>query len=140
MTSRYPLKPFSIAILGLFVCVPLGCGSGKPSGIYSVSGAITYDGKPIPRGSITFSPDAQKNNQGPGVTAEIKDGQYETFADKGTTGGPYILLVQAYDGIPVVSGEGGMDPIGKPLFAPVELQVDLPKKDATHDIEIPKRR
>ncbi|MEW4451346.1 hypothetical protein AB1L30_01550 [Bremerella sp. JC817] len=139
MKFRSTSQTVSIGVI-LLLGATIGCGQSTSSGVYSVSGKITYDGKPIPRGSITFSPDSKKSNQGPGVTAEIKDGQYETFAGKGTTGGPYVLLVQAYDGVPIASGEGGMDLLGKPLFSPMELEVDLPKQNATHDIEIPKQR
>ncbi|MHC2066797.1 hypothetical protein ACYFX5_04955 [Bremerella sp. T1] len=117
-----------------------GCTSQKASDIYSISGTISYDGKPLPKGNISFAPDASKNNQGPGVTAEITDGKYETPDGKGISGGPYVLTINGYDGVPIASGEGGMDRMGKMMFEAYELKADLPREDATHDIEIPKRK
>lgn len=117
-----------------------GCFGEKPVNSYTVTGKISYDGKPIPKGVITFAPDDKKGNEGLGTTAEIKDGTYQTQPDKGISGGPYILNVQGYDGVPIASGEGGMNHQGKPLFAPKDIEVNFPKENTTKDIEIPKGR
>lgn len=87
-----------------------------------------------------FSPDAAANNKGPGGIAEIKDGKYETLPGKGITGGAYVLTISGYDGVPIASGEGGMDEMGKPLFQSYETKIDLPKEDTQHDIEVPKQK
>ncbi|PQO25959.1 hypothetical protein C5Y96_21130 [Blastopirellula marina] len=126
--------------LAFAVLLTSGCGDGKTSDTYSVSGNITYDGKPLPRGNIMFSPDASANNKGPGAIAEIKDGKYQTLPEKGVTGGSYVLTINGYDGVPIPSGEGGMNEMGKPLFQSYDTKVDLPKEDTQHDIEVPKQK
>lgn len=126
--------------LALAVLLMAGCGAGKTSDTFKVSGSITYDGKPLPRGSIMFSPDASANNKGPGTFAEIKDGKYETQPGKGVTGGAYVLTINGFDGVPIASGEGGMDEMGKRLFQSYDTKLDLPKEDTQQDIEIPKQK
>lgn len=114
-----------------------GCGSDDGPTTYEFSGNITYKGKPVPKGSITLSPDSSKGNTGPGAVAEIKDGKFATPSGAGVVGGPYVLQIQGYDGVPVQGGEGGMDETGTALFPPYEMKVDLPKEDSTKDITVP---
>lgn len=140
MRSLSSLRIYSSGVLALAALLLAGCGAEKPSDVFSVSGNITYDGKPIPKGNISFAPDASQNNQGPGASAEIKDGKYEMMPGKGISGGPYVLVINGYDGVPVASGEGGMDPNGKVLFESYRMTVDLPKEDSQQDLEVPKQK
>lgn len=65
--SRPLLRRWGILALPLFlVAVAGGCG-GKGN----VSGTVTVNGKPLPMGSIVFTPE-----HGPAVAAEIVDGKY----------------------------------------------------------------
>jgi len=140
------MQPISIisiptgSVFAVLLLLIAGCGAEKPSDVYSVSGNITYDGKPLPNGNISFAPDASKNNKGPGATAEINDGKYEMMPGKGISGGPYVLRINGYDGVPIASGEGGMDPNGKVLFEAYKVTVDLPRENTQHDIEVPKQK
>ncbi len=113
----------------------LGCG-GSNSGPerYDVSGAATFDGKPIVNGSISFSPDTSKGNSGPGSFAQISDGRYETTAGMGPVGGPHVLTVMGLSNLP---GEGAPGVDVPPLFSSYELKVDLPLEDTTYDIDVP---
>ena len=114
-----------IAILGL-----AGCGSDGPPR-YDLSGAATYQGKPIPGGRIMLQPDAKQGNQGPGSVADITDGRYRTRRGKGTVGGPHIVTVFGTDGtVPTEEDD-------KSLFPPYRTKVDLPKEDATLDFDVP---
>lgn len=140
MRSPFSLRAYPGGILALAVLFLAGCGAEKSSDLFSVSGNISYDGKPLPKGSISFEPDSSKNNQGPGATAGIKDGKYEMMPGKGISGGAYVLTITGYDGVPVASGEGGMDPNGKVLFESYKTSVDFPREDTQHDIEVPKRK
>lgn len=143
--NRWRNSPRSIlgqvlAIASLVGCLAVllitsGCGS-PASASYEVSGTVTYDGKPIPRGNIVFTPDSKAGNTGPGTVAEIKDGKFETPDGKGVVGGKYILLVTGYDGVPVEGGEG-MNANGSLLCRPHELRKDLSTADSTVDINIP---
>ncbi|QDU75110.1 hypothetical protein Pan97_21320 [Bremerella volcania] len=140
MRSLSSTRIFSGGMLALAMLMIAGCGAEKASNVFSVSGNVSYDGKPIPKGNISFAPDASKNNQGPGATAEIKDGKYEMMPGKGISGGPYVLVINGYDGVPVASGEGGMDPNGKVLFESYKMTVDFPHEDTQRDLEIPKQK
>lgn len=140
MTSLSKVQTLSVGILAVATLLLTGCGAEKASNVFSVSGNITYDGKPIPKGNISFAPDASRNNQGPGASAEINDGKYEMMPGKGISGGPYVLTINGYDGVPIASGEGGMDPNGKVLFESYKMTVDLPREDTQHDLEVPKQK
>src|SRR5262249_40656460 len=98
-----------------------GCDGG---GIkrYTVSGTVTYEGKPMPWGFARLEPDSSKGNSGPGAGAQVKDGSYETPAGKGIVGGPHNVTVYANDGIATtINGEAA--PEGKPLFPEYKTQV-----------------
>jgi len=140
MRSYFSIRAYTGGMLVVAMLLLAGCGTEKASNVFSVSGNISYDGKPLPKGNISFAPDASKNNQGPGATAAINNGKYEMMPGKGISGGPYILTINGYDGVPIASGEGGMDPDGKMLFESYQMSVDLPREDAQHDLEVPKQR
>lgn len=59
-----------VALVGL--CLSTGCGPEPVVG--EVSGTITFDGKPIEKGSISFTP---ANGQGPSGGGEIVGGKYK---------------------------------------------------------------
>jgi hypothetical protein len=64
--------------------VTLGCSSSGELTTAPVSGKVTYNGKPVPNGTVMFVPD-----QGPPATGEIaKDGSYRlsTYTDGGGDG------------------------------------------------------
>ncbi len=64
---RYGGMAAFVVAAGLVV----GCGGGVPEA--EVSGTISYDGKPIEDGAITFFPTDGKGSTGGGT---IKDGKY----------------------------------------------------------------
>jgi hypothetical protein len=115
-------------VLWTVVLAPIG-GCGK-DGLHDVSGKVTFKGKPVPAGWVNFTPDSTKGNNGPQGRARITDGTYNTAgADgKGTVGGPMTVQIQGLDG-------KGQD--AKPIFAPYEMTLDLPKERTTKDLQIP---
>jgi len=120
-----------------------GCGGGEPPR-FELSGTVTYDGQPVPAGFIVFEPDAAAGNSGPGAQADIHDGKYRTLPGRGTIGGPHVVSVFGFDGIPYqpdedVDGPAIPNPMGKPLFGTATIRVDLPKQTAVHDIVVPKQ-
>lgn len=125
----------SVAMLVGVVC-PIGCGGDSGPPRYQVSGAVTYQGQPVPKGFVTFSPDTSQGNSGPGGGAEIVDGRYVTAAGKGVIGGPHQVRIVGYDGIPI-SMEGEELTDGQPLFAPFVTTIDFPTEDSTQDFTIP---
>jgi len=118
-----------------------GCGVRDGPARYDLSGEVTFDGKPVPVGSIVFAPDSAQGNSGPGATADIQNGRYRTMPRRGTIGGPHTATIIGFDGEAFQTTEGGRTvhhPMGKPLFAPVTIKVDLPKKSGVHDFAVPK--
>ncbi|MHC2069068.1 hypothetical protein ACYFX5_16480 [Bremerella sp. T1] len=118
----------------LLLCAVLGCGSESGLESYPISGSITYGGKPIPAGSITFVPNSRQGNTGAAVSMEIKDGKYDSnSADHGHIGGPHLVTVVGLDG----NGDGDLFPMGQMLFPDYELEIELPKETSVQDIDVP---
>ncbi|MHC2069418.1 hypothetical protein ACYFX5_18235 [Bremerella sp. T1] len=127
----------TLIILTLFSASALvGCNGPTTDGPerFPLTGSVTYKGSPLPAGKIYFEPDGKKDNSGPMVTAEIKDGKYETPAGKGTVGGPHVVRIDGYDAKNVTEH----DPLGKALFINHMIEVNLPKEKGTEDFTIEK--
>ena len=125
--------PWAVCLLGLAV----GCGDnseGPPR--VQVWGTVTYAGQPVSKGFVTFSPDASQGNNGPGSGAAIVDGQFVTPAGKGVVGGPHVIRIVGYDGVPATE-QGEELPDGKSLFTPYETVLDLPAEPSEQNFEIP---
>jgi hypothetical protein len=124
----------AIGIAGLVSTT--GC-SRRPRGPtrHAVSGRITFAGQPVPAGRITFEPDMTAGNAGPGGYGEIKAGRYTTYPDMGTVGGPHIVIITGFDGVPV-----GELVDGRPLFREYRTTADLPPRQTTVDFEVPARK
>ena len=106
-----------------------GCGSGDKT--YDLWGTVTFQGKPVPAGSILFEPAA--GNKGPSGYAKIKDGRYDTRDPdcRGIIGGPHLVQIRGLDGI-----RRGELLNGVPIFPEHTLTVDLPKANGTKDFEV----
>lgn len=104
----------------------IGCQESGPERNH-VSGSVTFQGKPIPYGEVLITPDGQKRNTGAQGIAPIRDGKYDTSASggKGYGGGPAVVRVTG------LTGDGGK------LLCEYEFQVDLPRGDAKHDLDVP---
>jgi hypothetical protein len=71
----------------LLACLLSGCA--KPYKVARVSGRVTLDGKPLAKASITFVPQATKENIAPGPTAAAftdDDGRFTLGINKDTPG------------------------------------------------------
>ncbi|WP_417385541.1 hypothetical protein [Gimesia sp.] len=123
----------------LIVLTVAGC-SGQVEGPqrYTLSGTVTYAGKPVPEGEIIITPDSSTNNSGLGSYATIKDGHFETAPGKGVAAGDYHLSVTGFDGVPYKSEDGGETFLqGKTLFADFKLKQQFQSQDETLNIEVP---
>lgn len=124
-----------------------GCGWNSDTGPerFDVSGTVTFDGIPIPRGTIVFSPDQSKGNSGPQGAAEISDGKYDTSTKgKGLVGGAHIVTIRGFDKVdenakPKMSSDGMATP-QPPLFPTYSTKKDIPKDKSSLDIEVPKKK
>ncbi len=67
---RFPLA--GVCLLSSFLVLPLlvGCGG---SGLVEITGAVTYDGQPVQKGTISFLP---QDGNGPTAAAIIVEGKY----------------------------------------------------------------
>jgi hypothetical protein len=132
LTCRASLWAMSCALV---VFLASGCGFDEEG--YRVSGKVTFQNQPIPKGYITFSPDHSKNNDGPQGRATINNGAYKSDTGKGIVGGPYIVTVFGYDGVPAKSEDGEALPDGQPLFTPYRMTTTFPKEDTEKNIDVP---
>ncbi len=116
-----------------------GCGKSYDGPQrYEVSGTVTYQGKPVPKGFIRFVPDRSIGNRGSGGGAPIIDGQYATSEAKGVVGGPHLVTVTGTDGVPYAE-YGEEIPDGRQLFPTYQLQFDFPKEDTDWDVDVPEK-
>jgi hypothetical protein len=130
------LLPCRLAVAGLLLGLVVLAGCGSEEKLYRVSGTVTYNGQPIPKGLIFFDPDVTKGMTGPQGFANILDGKYDTAEmGKGVRGGAYVIRVNGYDGKPAYEA-----PFGQPLFPEYTCTKELPKEDSTFDVTVPKVR
>lgn len=117
-----------LVVIALFTVLACGCkGKNDSPARYDLSGRVTFGGEPIPVGVISFSPDTQQGNQGPGSTGRIQDGRYQTRPGKGIVGGAYLVTIDGFKA----------DAKATPLFAPCQISVALPEKGGTYDFDVP---
>lgn len=87
----------AVASLILGACFLVGCGSSDIAGVH---GIVKLDGEPIPKGSVTFTP----QNGGALAYAEVQsDGSYELQSGGGKQGlkpGSYVATVSYRRGQP----------------------------------------
>lgn len=99
---------------------------------YAVTGRVTFQGKPLPVGRISFEPDAASGNTGPAGYGNILAGRFSTYPRMGAIGGAHVVRITGYDGI--AKGESVE---GQPLFPDYITTIDLPAKAATIDFDVP---
>jgi len=128
-------RSFGPAALALAAAALLpGCGDGEH--LYRVSGTITFDGKPTPKGLIFFDP--APGTPGTQGFANIEDGRFDTAAvgkGRGIRGGNYVIRISGFDGI-----ERPEAPFGQALFPEHELTRELPPQDQTFDHDVKRKR
>lgn len=73
---------------GVLLASLVGCGN---SGLVDVKGQVSYDGKPIDEGAISFEP---ADGKGPASGGEIKGGKYELRGKAAVTPGSKIVRIR----------------------------------------------
>lgn len=84
-------KIFSALALAALASVLAGCGAANP-----VTGAVTYDGQPVAKGSITFVP---ADGKGPSSGGAIENGRYSI---EDVPPGEKIVQIVELPDVPVV--------------------------------------
>jgi hypothetical protein len=106
-------------------------GCTQEEKLFRVSGEVTHNGKPVPKGNIFFDPKVE----GPQGYASIVDGKFDTAKlGKGVRGGSYDVRVNGFNGI-----EGPEAPLGQPLFPEYTGTADLPPEDSTYNLDVKTR-
>ncbi len=130
MTSR---SCYAFAcLIALALPVMAGCGKG---GVQrnDLSGTITFEGKPVPEGTIAFEP---VEGEVGGGFALIRDGKYDTSQDgRGHLAGKTRVTINGNTGEYVEPDNPDSGTI--PLFPSYETTVDLPEGSTTMDFEVP---
>ena len=120
---------YLLILLSLICFTIAGCGPK----LQGFNGKVNYDGKPLPEGVITFTPDAEKGNlMGASNLAVIKDGEYKLPVSQGISGGWYKVTVESSKWV-----EEGGD--GKEVhnIPPYTFSHEFKPEDKNFDIEIP---
>lgn len=120
-------------LAGLVLCsLFLGCNSSSEEKLYRVHGTVVFEGKPIPKGTLFFDPDASKGGSGSQGFADIVDGKYDTATSgQGIKKGAFVVRIQGFDG-----KAGNELPYGNPLFLEHEVKKDFPGEDVEWEIDV----
>lgn len=125
----------SLSLTAAFLAAVALAGCGESEKLYDVSGTVTFEGKPIPKGLIFFDP--EKGTPGTQGFANIENGKYDTAnpgAGKGIRGGTYAVRVSGFDGV-----QAPESPFGKFLFPEHEFKKDFPAQKQTFDYDVKKK-
>ena len=94
---RIPAKPrvrsscqIAIAVSSLIAISTIGCGGSGAN----VSGTVTFDGRPIANGTITFQPTEDSSLQNP-IQARINDGSFSIESHQMLLPGKYEVAIRA---------------------------------------------
>ena len=126
-------------LVPLLLCTAVlsGCGNGAdgPSR-YVVTGTVTYDGQPVPRGYVIFMPNNDKGTTGSTSRAKIVDGKYNTQGEgsKPPIAGELLIQVEGFG--PEVPNEE----FAQPLFETYTMEQKLEPRDQELNIDVPKKK
>ena len=112
-----PTRPTArLLALAMLMASGVGCGPTDPdqANILPVSGKVTYKGKPVPKGTITFHSDGGRM-----ATGEIQeDGSYSLTTARpgdGAVAGHHRVSIVANEGDPTLNAElAGVRPAQEP--------------------------
>ena len=96
----------SLLAMGVAVAVLAGCGDSGPKR-YGVKGTVSYKGKPIENGLISF---VQPGTEASAGGASITDGKYEIPEAVGLPAGEYEVIISVPTGGPPPKGAGDEPP------------------------------
>jgi len=114
-----------------FAAGTAGCRKQGPER-YRMSGTISFAGRPVPSGMISFEP-AEKGIGG--GFAPIVNGTYDTDrTGRGHLGGEHTVQIAGFEG---VRDPSDPDSPAVPMFKPITFTEDLPKESTTRDFALP---
>ncbi len=135
MSSVAEMRRFRPARWGLWLLaaamlVPAGCNRNR-LGRMAISGKVSFQGKPLDKGTIDFRPVAGNNSVSSG--AVITDGAYEIAAAQGLPPGKYEVRIYSSredtsplpPGVPPGAMRPGIDRIGPDFNIHTKLTADV---------------
>jgi hypothetical protein len=102
------------------VAVLAGCGGDKGPERVVVTGTVTYNGKPIPTGTVQFTP--VQTSLVPAAGADITDGKYRADIHGGVPVGTHNIAIEAYR--PVKGPRGSAHENGLQQYIPRKYNAD----------------
>ncbi len=126
----------ALLVIGL-ITTSLGCGRTERVTKHPIMGTVTHGGDSVPSGSLRFTPDAEKGNRGPATTITIADGKYQSLAEYGVIGGPYLVEIIGFEALTNEQAAAFATP--KPLFKPYTVAVDLNAGENVKNFDVPKK-
>ena len=108
MNKKIVLHCLTVSLISIFITGFVGCGESKWPKTYKSSGAVTLDGTPVERATITFYPlDGQK----PANATTDANGAFELTsfnAGDGATPGSFAVAIQKFPAIEIEAVPGGV--------------------------------
>jgi hypothetical protein len=105
----------AVAVVGVSIGI-VGCGDAD--GRLPIGGNVSWEGRPLEKGSIVFVPTS--GHRGPKVGAQIIAGQYQIDRERGPTEGMYRVEVRSD------TGEHPHSPTdARPRAAPAKSQITI---------------
>jgi hypothetical protein len=117
--------------VGVFALAVVCTSCSSKAEMGQISGKVTFQGKPVPAGWISFTPEPGK---GAVRVCQIKDGVYDSSkeGDPGIHPGKNLVKIAGFDGNKVpLWGQG------KQIFNPIDETFDVHTGSSTKDWEIP---
>lgn len=123
-------------LVGL-VLLDTGCGMLPQPGW--LRGTVTYQGKPVPAGEISFTPDPPGRGPDIPMVCQIRNGTYQVAFSRAMPDGRYVVKIVGLE----AAGPAGLvpnatvSPYTKALFRPYEATVEVTRSVTTYDFEVP---
>ena len=116
--------------LAAVLTIAAGCSS-EPQ-LSQMSGKVTFKGKPVPAGYISFMPEV--GSKGEVRVVQIKDGVFDSSKEPnpGIHPGPCVVRIAGFDGNPV-----RLFPQGKQIFNIYEFKETVAAGTTTKDFTVP---
>jgi hypothetical protein len=139
LSKRASRRRLAAAVLAVMSFTSAGCGKQTR---FDITGQVTFDGRPVPAGTVTFIPAGKRQAEAGTGFARIHAGRFATREGRSPGSGPHRVMVNGCDGVPFESRLGDVvdkHPMGKDLFTSHVVEVDLPAKSGfVLDIAVPK--
>jgi hypothetical protein len=125
------MRSLTRRLLGGAAVIVLAAGCSQKPEMAQVSGTVTFQGKPVPAGWISFTPEPGKGSV---RVCMIRDGVFDSSreADPGIHPGKNLIKIAGFDGNKIpMWGQG------KQIFNPVDDEFTVPKGTTTKEFVIP---